>query len=57
MSPRARAAAFCAGHGLDAPILRAPMPGTPAAVAQAAGFGSLGTVLLQPETLGAWAAA
>lgn len=62
MSPRARAAAFCARHGLDAPVLQAPMAGASpvplaVAVAQAGGMGALGAVLLQPEAIGVWGTA
>ena len=61
MTPRARAAAFCAQFGLDVPILMAPMagacpPGLAAAMANAGGMGALGALLLPPEGITAWAA-
>jgi nitronate monooxygenase len=62
MSPRARAAAFCARHGLDAPVLQAPMAGASpvplaVAVAQAGGMGALGALMLPPEGIAQWSSA
>lgn len=59
-SPRARAAAFCARHGLSVPVLQAPMAGASpvglaAAVARAGGMGALGALMLPPEGIAAWA--
>jgi nitronate monooxygenase len=61
-SPRARAAAFCARHGLAVPVVQAPMAGVSpvglaAGVAQAGGMGALGALMLPPDAIGAWAQA
>ncbi len=58
-SPRDRAAAFCAKHGLQLPILLAPMAGAcPArlsiAVANAGGMGAMGALLTPPAGIRAW---
>jgi nitronate monooxygenase len=57
--PRERAAAFCARHGLEIPILLAPMAGAcPAslsiAVASAGGMGALGALMSRPAAIRAW---
>lgn len=58
-SAAARADAFCARHGLRAPILIAPMAGScpvslAAAVANAGGMGGMGALLDGPERIAAW---
>lgn len=60
--PRARAAAFCARFGLDAPVLMAPMAGAcPPALALsvmgAGGMGACGALLLGPDRIVQWAEA
>ncbi len=57
----ARAAAFCEAFNLRVPILMAPMAGAcPAslaiAVAKAGGLGGCGALLMQPDSIGKWAA-
>src|SRR5262245_48381706 len=57
--PRDRAAAFCAKHGLQLPILLAPMAGAcPAslsiAVANAGGMGAMGARMTKPAGIRAW---
>lgn len=57
----ARAEAFCATYDLRLPILMAPMAGAcPAslasAVARAGGLGGCGALLMDPDTIRAWAA-
>jgi nitronate monooxygenase len=57
----ARAAEFCEAFNLRVPILMAPMAGAcPAslaiAVADAGGLGGCGALLMQPDTIRAWAA-
>jgi len=59
-SPRARADAFCARHGLRVPLLLAPMAGASRpelsiAVARAGGMGAMGAVLSPPDEIAAWA--
>ena len=56
-----RAEAFARAHGLQMPILLAPMagacpPSLSIAVANAGGLGSCGALLMQPEAIKAWAA-
>ena len=58
----ARAAAFCAEYGLQAPVLMAPMAGAcppplAAAVGNAGGMGACGALLMSPEEIRDWAAA
>ena len=57
----ARAEDFARAHGLQMPILLAPMagacpPSLSIAVANAGGLGSCGALLLKPEAIKAWAA-
>jgi len=57
---RQRAAAFCARHHLQLPILLAPMagacpPALSAAVANAGGLGACGALLHAPAEIAAWA--
>jgi nitronate monooxygenase len=61
MSAVTRAEAFCARHGLRAPILMAPMagaspPSLAAAVANGGGMGAMGALLNGPEGIASWAA-
>jgi nitronate monooxygenase len=56
----ARAEAFCAAYGLRIPVLMAPMASAcPAplavAVANAGGLGACGSLMMQPDAIGAWA--
>jgi nitronate monooxygenase len=56
----ARAAAFCASHGLRIPVLLAPMagacpPSLSIAVAGAGGLGACGAVAMQPAAIRSWA--
>src|ERR1700739_30408 len=58
---RSRAAAFCERHGLQVPILQAPMagscpPGLAAAVANAGGLGGMGALMTSPEGIAEWVA-
>jgi nitronate monooxygenase len=58
-TPSERAAAFCRRHGLELPILLAPMAGAcPAslsiAVANAGGMGAMGALLTPPEGIRGW---
>lgn len=60
MTPLARAAGFCASHGLRLPILMAPMagacpPALAAAVANAGGMGACGALLMAPAQIADWA--
>lgn len=55
-----RAATFCKTHGLQLPILLAPMAGAcpvslSAAVANAGGMGAMGALLSPPDKIAAWA--
>ena len=55
-----RAATFARGHGLEMPILLAPMagacpPSLSIAVASAGGLGACGALLMQPAAIKAWA--
>ena len=57
--PRDRAAAFCAQHGLQLPILLAPMaaacpPSLSIAVANAGGMGAMGALMSKPAAIRAW---
>ena len=57
--PRDRAAAFCAKHGMQLPILLAPMAGAcPAslsiAVANAGGMGAMGALMTKPPGIRTW---
>lgn len=57
---RRRANAFCADHGLQAPILMAPMagacpPALAAAVMKAGGMGGCGALLMDPKAIAQWA--
>jgi len=59
VSPLGRATAFCAGYGLELPILLAPMAGAcPAslsiAVANAGGMAAMGALLTSPAGIRAW---
>ena len=59
MTPRERAAGFCARYGMTAPILLAPMAGAcpPAlsiAVGNAGGMGALGALPSTPAAMQAW---
>lgn len=59
--PLARAARFCGGFGLRAPILLAPMAGAcpPAlstGVMQAGGMGACGALLMEPDEIAGWCA-
>lgn len=56
----ARAQAFCAGHGLQIPVLLAPMagacpPSLSIAIAGAGGLGACGAVAMQPAAIRTWA--
>ena len=56
----ARAESFARGHGLQMPILLAPMagacpPSLSIAVANAGGLGACGALLMRPEAVKAWA--
>jgi nitronate monooxygenase len=60
-SPRARAAAFAARHGLRVPILLAPMAGScppdlSVAVIAAGGMGAFGAITSPPDAIRAWVA-
>ncbi|MGH8148731.1 MAG: NAD(P)H-dependent flavin oxidoreductase [Steroidobacteraceae bacterium] len=53
---------FCREHGLDVPVLMAPMagacpPALAAAVANAGGVGGCGALLMPPEQIASWVAA
>ena len=57
----ARAKSFCEDYGLRFPILLAPMagafpPSLSVAVANAGGLGACGSLLMQPDSIEAWAA-
>ena len=61
MTPRARAAEFCARYGLQAPVLMGPMAGSSppalaAAIADAGGMGGCGAVLMEPAAIARWVA-
>jgi nitronate monooxygenase len=58
-TPKKRADAFCARHGLRVPLLLAPMAGASPpelsiAVARAGGMGAMGALLSRPEEIAAW---
>ena len=60
-SPLSRAVSFCGTHGLERPILLAPMagacpPSLSIAVAHAGGMGAMGALLSTPAAIGAWVA-
>jgi nitronate monooxygenase len=59
--PLARAVSFCGTHGLELPILLAPMagacpPSLSIAVANAGGMGAMGALLTPPSGIAAWVA-
>jgi nitronate monooxygenase len=59
VSPRVRAAAFCAKYGMRMPILMAPMAGAcpatlAAAVANAGGIGAMGALVSPPAAIRTW---
>jgi nitronate monooxygenase len=59
LRPRARAEAFCAAHGIDVPILLAPMAGAcpvglSIAVADAGGMGAMGALITPPAGIRDW---
>ena len=58
--PLGRASAFCRDHGLEVPVLMAPMAGAcpPAlaiAVGRAGGMGACGALTMDPGAIGRWA--